>query len=89
MEHRLPRKLATILYSDVAGCTRLSSEDEEGTHRRLNVYPDLLSNVVEEHQGRVVHYAGDAVRLAYLRRGNTSRQACSSIPRATAAGLGP
>ncbi len=34
MEERLPRKLAAILYADVAGYSSLTGEDEEGTHRR-------------------------------------------------------
>jgi adenylate cyclase len=61
MEDRLPRKLAAILYADVAGYSRLTGEDEEGTHRRLSQYLDLISDGVTEHHGRVVHYAGDAV----------------------------
>ncbi|MCK5362069.1 MAG: tetratricopeptide repeat protein, partial [Gammaproteobacteria bacterium] len=56
-----PRKLAAILYADVAGYSRLTEEDEEGTHRRLSGYLDLVSDAVKGHQGRVVHYAGDAV----------------------------
>ncbi len=58
---RLLRKLAAILYADVAGYSRLTGEDEEGTHRRLSEYLDLISGVIEQHQGKVVHYAGDAV----------------------------
>lgn len=61
MEKRLPRKLAAILYADVAGYSRLTGEDEEGTHRRLSQYLDHISSDIEHHQGRVVHYAGDAV----------------------------
>ncbi len=61
MEDRLPRKLAAILYADVAGYSRLTGEDEEGTHRRLSEYLDLISVSIEKHQGKVVHYAGDAV----------------------------
>jgi adenylate cyclase len=61
MEDRLPRKLAAILYADVAGYSRLTGEDEEGTHRRLSAYLDLISGAIEQHEGRVVHYAGDAV----------------------------
>ena len=34
MDH-LPRKLAAILYADVAGYSRLTGEDEEGTHLNL------------------------------------------------------
>ena len=61
MEERLPRKLTAILYADVAEYSRLTGEDEEGTHRRLSQYLDLISASIEQHQGRVVHYAGDAV----------------------------
>lgn len=61
MEERLPRKLAAILYADVAGYSRLTGEDEDATHRRLSEYLDLISTIVERHRGRVMHYAGDAV----------------------------
>jgi len=33
MDERLPRKLAAILYADVAGYSRLTGLDEEGTHQ--------------------------------------------------------
>jgi adenylate cyclase len=58
---RLPRRLAAILYADVAGYSRLTGEDEDTTHRRLREYLDLISSTVEGHRGRVMHYAGDAV----------------------------
>lgn len=61
MEDRLPRKLAAILYADVADYSRLTGEDEEGTHRKLSEYLDLISASTEKHHGKVVHYAGDAV----------------------------
>ncbi len=61
MEQRLPRKLAAIMYADVAGYSRLTGEDEEGTHRRLSTYLDAISESIKNHSGQVVHYAGDAV----------------------------
>ena len=61
MEDRLPRKLAAIFYADVAGYSHLTEEDEEGTHRRLSEYLDLISSNIEQYKGTVVHYAGDAV----------------------------
>ena len=61
MEERLPRKLAAILYADVAGYSRLTGEDEDATHRRLSEYLDRIAASVEGHRGRVMHYAGDAV----------------------------
>ncbi len=61
MEERLPRKLAAILYADVAGYSRLTGEDEDATHRTLSEYLDLISSTVESQRGQVMHYAGDAV----------------------------
>lgn len=58
---RLPRKLAAILYADVTGYSRLTGDDEEGTHRRLSTYLDLMSDSIQSGNGTVVHYAGDAV----------------------------
>ena len=42
---RLPRKLAAILYADVAGYSRLTGEDKDSTLRRLSEWrrPDMLS----------------------------------------------
>jgi len=61
MEDRLPRKLAAILYADVAGYSRLTGDDEDATHRALSEYLDLISDSIESHHGQVMHYAGDAV----------------------------
>ncbi len=58
---RLPRKLAAILYADVAGYSRLTGEDEDATHRALSEYLDLISRTIVSHHGQVMHYAGDAV----------------------------
>jgi adenylate cyclase len=55
------RKLAAILYADVAGYSRLTGADEVGTHQRLSEYLDLIADLIARHNGRVVHYAGDAV----------------------------
>lgn len=57
----IERKLTAILYADVAGYSRLTGVDEEGTHRRLSEYLDIISAAIEQDAGRVVHYAGDAV----------------------------
>ena len=57
MEDRLPRKLAAILYADVAGYSRLTGEDEDTTHRILTEYLDFISTAIESHRGQ-----GDALR---------------------------
>ena len=61
METILPRKLAAILYADVVGYSRLTGEDEDGTHRMLREYLDLISAETTRLEGKVVHYAGDAI----------------------------
>jgi len=61
MEDRLPRKLAAILYADVAGYSRLTGADEEGTHRLLSTCLDAFTDAIQNHDGRVVHFAGDAI----------------------------
>ena len=58
---RLDRKLAAILYADVAGYSRLTGDDEDATHRTLSEYLDLISTAIKSHYGQVMHYAGDAV----------------------------
>ena len=57
----LERKLVAILYADVAGYSRLTGEDEEGTHRALSASLDSITDAIERHNGTVMHFAGDAV----------------------------
>ena len=60
-EGQVTRKLAAIFYADVAGYSRLTGVDEEGTHRTLSTYLDAITDLIQDHGGRVLHYAGDAV----------------------------
>lgn len=78
MEDRLPRKLAAILYADVAGYSRLTGEDEDGTHHHLRQSLDLISAAIERHEGRVVHYAGDAVLAEFATVSNALRCATAA-----------
>ena len=60
-EETVTRKLTAILYADVAGYSRLTGEDEVGTHKQLSAGLDLISAAIKAKGGNVVHYAGDAV----------------------------
>jgi len=53
------RKLTAILSADVKGYSRLMSEDEAGTIRRLNAYKEMMANLIQQHHGRVVDAPGD------------------------------
>ena len=55
------RKLTAILYADVAEYSRLTGEDEDRTHRQLRQNMRIISDEIVRFQGRIVHYAGDAV----------------------------
>ena len=57
----MDRKLTAILYADVAGYSRLTGLDEEGTHQTLKVHLGLLTETIQNHSGRICHFAGDAV----------------------------
>jgi len=57
-----PRKLAAILAADVAGYSRLSGLDEEGTHAQLQDHlRSLVNPKIAEHRGRVVKNTGDGL----------------------------
>jgi len=54
-------KLTAILYADVAGYSRLTSQDEMGTHKRVMTILDYASEAIREGRGTVLRYAGDAI----------------------------
>ena len=45
--HSIERKLAAILYADIAGYSRLTRADEEGTHRALSTYLDGVTAFID------------------------------------------
>ena len=55
------RRLAAVLHADVVGYSRLTGQDEVGTHRTLLAYLDAITALIESHSGAVVNFAGDAV----------------------------
>ena len=57
----LQRKLAAILFADVAGFSRMTNEDEDATFHSLQTCRDLVASSIEAHGGRVVNSVGDAV----------------------------
>ena len=60
------RRLAAILAADVAGYSRLIGTDEEGTVRRLkSMRAGLIDPTISEHNGRIVHTAGDGLLVEF------------------------
>ncbi len=59
---RVERRLTAILAADVAGYSRLTGLDEEGTHAQLQDHlRSLLDPKIAEHRGRVVKNTGDGL----------------------------
>ena len=59
---RLERRLTAILAADVAGYTRLTSMDEEGTHVELKEHLRVLVDPkISEYRGHVVKNTGDGI----------------------------
>ncbi len=55
-----PRRLAAVVASDIAGCSRLMQLDEEGTHGRVKrIERDLIEPSITEHHGKLVKTTGD------------------------------
>jgi class 3 adenylate cyclase len=59
---RVERRLTAILAADVAGYSRLTGLDEEGTHAQLQDHlRSLVDPKIAEHRGRVVKNTGDGL----------------------------
>ena len=50
-----------ILYADIVDYTRLTEQDEEGTHHRLVESLKTMEAYILANYGRVAHVAGDAI----------------------------
>ena len=60
------RRLTAILAADVAGYSRLTGLDEEGTHARLQDHlRSLVDPKIAEHRGRVVKTTGDGLLVEF------------------------
>ena len=65
-EHRVERRLAAILATDVAGYTRLMGTDEEGTLLALEAHRrELIDPAITGHRGRIVKTTGDGILVEF------------------------
>ena len=60
-EHKVERRLAAIFAADVAGYSRLMSQDEVGTLRILTAHREIMDRLIAEYGGRIANTAGDSV----------------------------
>ena len=58
-DNKVTRKLSAILSADVKGYSLLMADDEIHTIQTLKVYRSLMSDLINQHSGRVVDNPGD------------------------------
>jgi class 3 adenylate cyclase len=64
MSERTQRRLAAIIAADIAGYSRLISQDEEGTLRAFRMHrAELIDPLITDHGGRIANTAGDSYLL--------------------------
>ncbi|MGZ8695193.1 MAG: AAA family ATPase, partial [Gaiellaceae bacterium] len=62
----MERKLATVMFVDLVGSTKLvSNADPEVVRRRIDRYFEHVSQCITQHGGIVEKFAGDAVMAAF------------------------
>jgi TolB-like protein/class 3 adenylate cyclase len=60
-EEGFKRKLTAILSADVIGYSRLMRDDEEATVRDLAAHRVLITDIIQQHHGRVIDSPGDNI----------------------------
>ncbi len=60
------RKLTAILSADVEGYSRLMGDDEEGTVRTLTSYREVLTTLIQQHNGKVLDSPGDNLLAEFV-----------------------
>src|SRR5210317_756416 len=58
-EQKVTRKLRAILSADVKGYSLLMADDEIHTIQTLKAYRQIMSDLIQQHSGRVVDNPGD------------------------------
>ncbi len=73
---RPERHLAAILAADVAGYSRLTSADEEGTLARIRALrSELIDPAISANRGRIANTAGDSILVEFGSVVNAARAA--------------
>ena len=58
-------RLAAIMYTDIAGFSRMMERDEAGTLELLAYHNELIAGIVERHHGTVIKTIGDALLIDF------------------------
>ena len=61
IDNGIQRKLKAILSADVKGYSILMGADDESTVATITAYREIISDLIQNHQGRVVDSPGDNI----------------------------
>lgn len=59
------RQLTAVLCADIVGFSHLTEIDEDATFIAVREYLDRFAKTIEEHNGEVIKYSGDAVLATF------------------------
>ena len=74
---KVERKLAAIMFTDIAGYTEQMSKDEDKAFALIQKKRDLLLPLVEKHEGKLIKEIGDGTLTRYFKADNAID--CASI----------
>jgi adenylate cyclase len=60
------RRLTAILSADAVGYSRLMGDDEEATVRTLTAYREVLTTLIQQHNGKVLDSPGDNLLAEFV-----------------------
>lgn len=60
------RKLTAILSADVEGYSRLMGDDEEATVQTITAYREVVTTLIQQHNGKVVDSPGDNLMAEFV-----------------------
>ena len=60
-DNGMHRQLKAILSADVKGYSKLMGDDDESTVNTITAYREIITELIEKHQGRVVDSPGDNI----------------------------
>jgi adenylate cyclase len=65
-EEGFKRKLTAILSADAVEYSRLMGEDEEATVRTITAYREVLTILIQQHNGKVLDSPGDNLLAEFV-----------------------
>lgn len=64
-DNPIQRKLKAIVIADVYGYSKLMMDDDEHTVETISAYREIIGDLIEKHQGRVVDSPGDNIMAEF------------------------